>query len=384
MRRAVGLLVIALSLVAAPAGAVEPGVALLEALARPGHDSRPGLAGELRGLSSRGGGAAGCRTALVVLRVADASRRRGPIARPVDGRELAFGAPPSDGIVLLGDFDPTAIGRAFTARGYTGTDVVERALWCPAAGCESGLTIDLHARNTDIPFGGELGRNEPMAVSATDLLGSADIAAIRGMLDAATHEASSLADQPAYRAAVEAVDPDVRLIQATLVPASLMAADVAAILVGSGSAVAARALLAELAATFEPIPTYELVAIVDGATETEQVVSIGLVYDRADDAAVAADVIPRRLETMESLTLRQPFTEVLAGRGVSSVTGRVVTSGAGDKATALIVMRAPLASDQPDPGSGRLTASSLVYRMVLDMAYRRDTLWLAPVLPVFE
>ena len=85
---------------------------------------------------------------------------------------------------------------------------------------------------------------------------------------------------------------------------------------------------------------------------------------------------------MESLAQGQPLREMLASRGVSSVTGRVVTSSLGDKATAVIVLRAPLASDQPDPDSGRLTASSLVYRMLMEMVYRRDALWLAPTLPV--
>ena len=164
-------------------------------------------------------------------------------------------------------------------------------------------------------------------------------------------------------------------------PGAWLAADVAGLMLESGSPEAAKALLAELASTFVPIPPYELVAIVDGATATEQVVSIALVYDRAEDAAVAADVIPRRLDTMESLALRQPLSEVLASRSVSSVTSRVVTSSVGDRATALIELRAPLASDQPDPDSGRLTPSSLVDRMIMDMVLRRDALWLAPMLP---
>ena len=296
--------------------------------------------------------------------------------------ELAFGAPPSDGIVLSGDFDPGAIGQAFTARGYTGSDVDGHTLWCPAAGCESGPSIDFEARNPDNPFGGDLGRNEPMAVSATDLLGSAGFATVQGMLAAAGGSTPSLAERPAYRAAAEAVDPDVRLIQASLVPGDWLAADVAGLLMGSESLEEAKARLAELASTFEPIPPYELVAIVDGATATEQVVSVALVYGSAEDAAIAADVIPRRLETMESQAAGQPFRELLAGRGVSSVTGRAVPSGAGGRATALIELRAPLASDQPDPDSGKLTASSLVYRMLMDMVYRRDTMWLAPMLPV--
>ena len=418
MRRVVGALVLALSVVGAPAAAAEPGAALLEALARVPDTSaatdqlvsfvdyraaeaaRPGAAqpssfSQWQALRDAGDPSYGLWMAVWqgigsgsgdLLRGLLRSGATWPGLLGFDffdvHSELAFGAPPSDGIVLSGDFDPGAIGRAFTARRYTGSDVVGHTLWCPAAGCESGRSIDFEARNPDNPFGGDLGRNEPMAVSATDLLGSADIATVQGMLDAASRSAPSLAERPAYRAAAEAVEPDVRLIQASMVPGYWLEADVAGLLMGSESPEATKALLEKLASTFEPIPPYELVVIADGATATEQVVSVALVYDRAVDAAVAADVIPRRLETMESLAQGQPLREMLASRGVSSVTGRVVTSSLGDKATAVIVLRAPLASDQPDPDSGRLTASSLVYRMLMEMVYRRDALWLAPTLPV--
>ncbi len=45
-------------------------------------------------------------------------------------RHLAFGTPPSDGSVLLGEFDPAAVAAAFEARGYSSSETDERTLLC--------------------------------------------------------------------------------------------------------------------------------------------------------------------------------------------------------------------------------------------------------------
>jgi hypothetical protein len=296
-------------------------------------------------------------------------------------RELAFGAPPDDGVVLLGHFDPEAIGRALSARSFSGTDVGERTLWCGPEGCQAGMAMNLAERDPADPFGGELGRRQPLAVSASDLLSSAAIATVDAMLAAADGQARSLADDASYRAAAEAIPTEALLIQATLVPGDDLGADVAPMLLGD-SIEDVEATLAEMAASFEPIPPYELLAISDGATDSEQVVTLGLVYAREADAAVAIKVIPRRLETMESLRTGQPLSALLDDRGVTSVAGEVVPAAAdGARAVAAITLRAPLAGEEPDPDSGGFSPSSLLYRLFVQMLLGRDTLWLAPELP---
>jgi hypothetical protein len=120
---------------------------------------------------------------------------------------------------------------------------------------------------------------------------------------------------------------------------------------------------------------------VDGG---EQVALIGLMYGSMADARVAADVLPRRLSSMSSLVTLRPFSDLLEDRQVSSVTGRVVTADDDGTSVAVVELLAPLAGDQPDPDTGFTTSSSLVYRMLVDMVYRRDTLWLAPDLPLME
>ncbi len=295
-------------------------------------------------------------------------------------RELVFGSPPGNGTVLAGRFDPDAIARAVGSRGYTGADMDGHTLWCPAGGCDDGLRFDRANLDPANPFGGDLGRQEPMAVSESALLASADIATVDAMLAAAADQAPSLADDPAHRAALEALDPGARLIQATLVPPHLLLADPRAF-VGEGSFEEMADRLARLADTFESIPPYQLVLMADGATSSEQVMTIALVYERGADAVVAADVIPRRIQTLDSSASGRPVRDLFAERGVTSISGSVRPSADGSHSIAVIEFRAPLASDGTDGASGEPLPSSQVYRLLIESFYRRDAAWLAPALP---
>jgi hypothetical protein len=296
-------------------------------------------------------------------------------------RELAFGAPPGEGLVLLGDFDPEAIARAFAARGFEPADLGTRTIWCGPDGCDAGLAMDPADRHPGDPFGGDLGRKQPLAVSPSDLLGSTSIATVRAMVAAGDGDVPSLATDPSYRAVVEAVPRGTTLIQATFVPAATIQADMPRVF-GAGSVEQVEAVLSELAASFEPIPPYGLLGITDGATEDEQVVTLALVYGGEADAAVAAEVIPRRLAAMLSLRTARALSDELRDRGVTSVHGTVVAAVEGTRAVAAITLRAPLATDDPDPDTGRFMPSSMLYRLFGDMLRSRDTLWLAPALPI--
>ena len=132
--------------------------------------------------------------------------------------ELAFGQPPGDGIVLQGDFDPDRIGAALSARDFTSTDAGPFTLWCRSDGCDKGLEQDLAGRDPADPFGGELGRRQPLAVSEDTLLSSAAIDTVDAMLATTLDVGPSLADDGSYAAVAEALAGDGTLIQATLVP----------------------------------------------------------------------------------------------------------------------------------------------------------------------
>jgi hypothetical protein len=87
---------------------------------------------------------------------------------------------------------------------------------------------------------------------------------------------------------------------------------------------------------------------------------------------------------MESMRVVRPIRELLDERGVGPVVGRVWTSADSSRSVAVISLRAPLPPAEPDPGTGTLTSSSLVYRMLVNMLTSRDTLWLAPELPAIS
>ena len=285
-------------------------------------------------------------------------------------------------MALLGRFDPEAIARAFAARDFSATEVGRRTLLCGPGGCDSGLQFDLERRDPDNPFGGQLGRLEPLAVSTSDVLSSASGDTLRAMLAAVDGTVPSLASDPAYRAAAEALAAEAPVTQATFVPSVLVGADVVGMLLEGVEEAMAR--LEAIAATFEPIAPPELVAFGDAATSSEQIATIALVYRDAEDARRAAEVIPERLETMESVRDRRPIRDLLDERGVGRVQGQVRTSADGSRSVAVIALRAPLPIGEPDPGTGMLTASSPVYRLLVNMLTSRDTLWLAPQLPVMS
>jgi hypothetical protein len=296
-------------------------------------------------------------------------------------RMVTFGVPPGAGLILQGDFDPVAVGDAFSPRGFEGTPTGDHTVWCAAAGCEAGLRPDLANADPANPFGGRLGRPEPVAVSPGDLLTSPDIATVEAMLAAAGGDSPRLADEPDIAAVAAALPPDALLVQAVLF-SGLAGVDPAMFALLSDSPEEATELLMRLDEILEPMPAWTRAAIVDGATATEQVVSIALAYATEEDAAVAAEVLPRRLAALPSLVRDVPLADLLAERGVTAVSGRAVPAGEGSSAAAVVELRAPIAGDEPDPDTGSLPRSSAVFRLLSDMVMTRDLLWLAPVLPL--
>lgn len=296
-------------------------------------------------------------------------------------RHLAFGVPPSDGAVLIGRFDPAAIAAAHEARGYTASAAGSRTRLCGATGCDRGMDVDLANVDRGMPFGGDLGRSEPLSVAEGDLLVSADLATLEAMEAASDGEAASLAEDPAYRGLALAADRSITVTQATFLPGTMLwlGPDIYAVLKGSPEE--ASELLESTADVFERMPPPAAVAILDGVMGDEQVVTIGLAYEDESDASTAAQILPRRLATLPATSFGVPLSDLLEERGVTSVSGTVVPATDQAMPVARIEVRAPLRGSDAHGDASRPAPSSDLYRLFIDHVYRRDLLWLVPVLP---
>lgn len=273
-------------------------------------------------------------------------------------RELRFGAPPEDGLIVSGRFEPAAIAAAHEARGFVSTDEVDRTLICSAAGCEEGLAVDLTAREPADPFGGTFGRHQPLLVSTDTLLSSAAIDTVRSMQAAATG-AGSLAEAADVRTALAALPAGPRLLQATFV--------------------SPRAVSGDGSATEEPssVPTlrpYELALFADTTTTTQQVAHVVLVYASSADAHAAAEILPARIDGIVSLAESGTLREQLEQRGLTALDIRVFEPSDGSGAAVDVALHAPLAGAEATSAD---EASSSLYRLLMTMLFRRDARWLA-------
>ncbi len=109
-------------------------------------------------------------------------------------------------------------------------------------------------------------------------------------------------------------------------------------------------------------------------------VTLALAYPTLAEAQTAADVLPRRLDTMTSLTGR-PWKEDLDARGVGAIDARAVEREDGEGALALLTFRAPIAGPEADPELRPPDGVEHLYRLFAQMIQARDTAWLAPSLP---
>ena len=178
------------------------------------------------------------------------------------------------------------------------------------------------------------------------------------MLAATLNVEPSLADDGSYAAVAEAIAGEGRLIQAMLVPGTHPLFYPPVVIDERSTPDEIRERLDELAADFEPIPPTSLLGIGDAATDAEQVVTLALAYPTLAEAQAAADVLPRRLETMTSLRTGRPWKEHLVERGVGTIDARAVEREDGEGALALLTFRAPIAGPEADPDTGFMTVSS--------------------------
>jgi hypothetical protein len=271
-------------------------------------------------------------------------------------RLLSFGVPPEDAIVLGGRFEPAAIVAAHEARGFSGTDQGETTLICSEAGCDEGFAMDMAGREPADPFGGMMGRKQPLVVSGDALLSSASFEVITAMQAAADGSAGSLAEAPEVIAAVAALTDDAILRQAALASRDLIG--------GTGSADAPA------------LPPYDMLLFADTATSTEQIAHVVLVYPSIEDANAAAEALPLRMAEVGAGGRSGSIRTQLENAGLTAADISVLEAPDGVGATVDVALHAPLAG--ADETSMDSPSSGLYARLISNLAVL-DAGWLVPV-----
>lgn len=294
-------------------------------------------------------------------------------------RAVSYGMAPTQVTALQGDFDPDAIDAAYTARGYEVLAASGITTYCGENGCDGGAVQNLTRRDTADPFGGNLGRQQPVLLfegsetnASRDLVASAvplsELAALEGVY---TGDSPSLLDAPEYRAAAEAVTRTGTLRQAWFNRADEL--DLANQLPFDLSDDATR-FREELMQSLTPIPEAQLFVFADTATETGQTAYVALVYADATDAQSATDIAVERLASLDSNASRRAWADILDDRSIT-VSSSVYESAETGLAVALIALETPPLVPFVEGEMPEFSASA--FRLLVNAYSRRDLLWLA-------
>ena len=276
-------------------------------------------------------------------------------------RSLEWGLPPEQGILLQGDFDAASIDAALTSNGFARDSFDDLPLWCgEEVGCDGGTRIDPRDRQVANLFGGDLGRRWPTILMDDVLFASASFRHTALMVGAGAGIAPSLADNAAMYTALEAANLPNTLLRAAW---------------AFDSGVAAMEPIGPLEAEITPYPVVLFADLVDAEA---QYAVVALSFEDAALAESAVEVVVSRLETADSMRVRQRWADLIAERGAALQTPQVFTSETTGYAAAVFTFRYPLPSDEPGD-DGRYPMSGQMYNLLLQAAFARDLVWLAVV-----
>lgn len=308
-------------------------------------------------------------------------------------QELDYGTPPQDTKQLVGTFDLDAVRSAFEERGFTQEARDDAELWCGEAGCEEGAAFNPAARNQANPFGGDLGRAQPLLIDNNTLISSPNADMIEEHIAVAQGERRSLGDTPEYQAAIHAMTSDGVLLQAMFVDGESLlrftsTSPVATAMMNPGiTEEQIRAILEQRLEGYETLPQFTLLGLADVATETEQQARLILIYGSREDAERAAEVLPARIEAHQHLRARRPLPELLAERFIEATRYEVVEDSdraalvitfAGRKGTPEeVVQFANILLD--NSAYPQIAFPGAMFRLFTDMVYSADLGWLSTV-----
>jgi hypothetical protein len=272
---------------------------------------------------------------------------------------IQFSAPPSQGLIFMGKFDADAIEDAFEKNlDFKPNDFNGTTLWCWIEGCENGMQIDPGNALRENPFGGRLGQRQPMIISSDLLMASPDLDLVLAHVSARKGKLSSLADDPAYHAAANAVSKDAYVLQAMIVN---------------------RTRLQQMVNN----PPYDLLVMADVVAKDEQITRLGLVYRDIDSPEMVASALLERLASRQSAQFKRRFAELLTARNVTSPRHFIYQEA--DRT--VVVLEFPTRKATLDELAqmvniityeGNATPPGLVYRLFFQTFGMEDIGWLSP------
>lgn len=286
-----------------------------------------------------------------------------------------WGQPPSNGTFFVGDFSREAIRAAFANREYTQEDFGDVEVWCPPKGCDSGRDVDLTGRNPANPFGGNMGRQEPIILGDGWIFSAAGIEHQAAVLAGDT---PSLLAIPQFSAIARALLSHGNVLQLQFVyPLEL-----------NGETHRPRfpevreAMMAEVQSVLQvPLPPYSLVAIADliEVDGDENLAVIALAYHSEVDAQAAGPVLIERLQDATHLFSLQPVMTLLEQRDMSIDAPQVFVDET-EWFVTLLSFRYPRPSTEPES----TLVDGLGYDLLMTMLYQKDLLWLAHEFTEFQ
>lgn len=289
------------------------------------------------------------------------------------GQGIQFGTPPTLGQILLGDFSKDAVAAAYTARDYAvEREIDDGILLCPADGCDSGTRMALKKRLLSNPFGGSLGRSEPLFAADDVLLNSAGYEVLKAMID--TYEGRrSMANLREFQAIADVLDgyPFVMSVSA-FSPFSLRVSDLRLVDSANRDEVMERLKAhTELA----PLPLYSAFALASVADSENEYGLAMLVYSDEGTAQAAAAAIDERLTSIESIGVPgRTYADLLSEFGTLEPSA-VIADASNRMFVVVVRVGQPIPANTPND-QGTILPSYLLYNRLVQMIFTRDSYWL--------
>lgn len=301
-------------------------------------------------------------------------------------RSATFGQPPTQANLLDGDFNQQVMTAAYSTLGYEAAEILNTPAICSTDGCEAGINVDIASRFPGNPFGGHLGRREPIVFLPDLLANSPSLATVTQIIRAATGETPSLADDENYVALAEAASQHSLIQLSTLdgLQVMLMNPGFDVFLSSLSENLSPEEILERLSEeTAQPgtLAPYAVAALVNAFDEDDELTQLMLVYNDEHSAQEAAETLQARLAIYTRNT-GQTMSELIERVNGTVDAPQVYASESTGKFVAIWTLRNPIPSNAPNT-EGRIGPSSIGFAQLINMIYMQDLGFLS-VLPTTD